>query len=262
MDLEMKGRTAMVIGGARGIGFATAKELAAAGVKVAIVDLDGETAQKSAQKLADDMGVSSIGLGANIASLDDIETAVGNIEDKLGKLDICIVTAAIVDDKLFAESGPSDWKRMIDICLYGPMNVLHVVLPGMIERKYGRIICMASDSARVGQARLSYYAAAKAGVIALIKSVSQEVSQFGITANVVSPGATDTELRQAREAEMRQQMGDEKYEKRVQKVLRMYPARRIGLPEDHAGVIAFLASDRASWITGQVLSVNGGFVMP
>jgi NAD(P)-dependent dehydrogenase (short-subunit alcohol dehydrogenase family) len=160
------------------------------------------------------------------------------------------------------ESGPADWKRMIDVCLYGPMNVIHAVLPGMAERKYGRIICLASDSARIGQARLSYYAAAKAGVIALVKSVAQEVGKDGITLNVVSPGATNTELRQEREEGMRAQMGDEKYAKRVQTVLKMYPTRRIGEPLDIGSAIAFLVSRNASWVTGQVLSVNGGFVMP
>ena len=184
------------------------------------------------------------------------------LTDKLGPPDIVVVTAAIVDDKLFVESSPEDWRRMIDICLYGPMNILHVVLPGMIERQYGRIVCMATDSARIGQARLSYYAAAKGGVIALIKSVAQEVGQHGITINAVSPGATNTELRIEREDSLREQMGEEKYQRREQKVLRMYPLRRIGEPEDHASIIAFLVSDRASWITGQVLSVNGGFTMP
>jgi len=136
------------------------------------------------------------------------------------------------------------------------------VLPGMVERRYGRVVCLASDSARLGQARLSYYAAAKAGVIALVKSVAQEVGKSGVTLNVVSPGATNTELRQEREASMRAQMGEERYQRRVQTVLRMYPTGRIGEPNDIAAAIAFLSSDSASWITGQVMSVNGGFAMP
>jgi NAD(P)-dependent dehydrogenase (short-subunit alcohol dehydrogenase family) len=121
---------------------------------------------------------------------------------------------------------------------------------------------MASDSARIGQARLSYYAAAKAGVIALVKSVAQEVGRSGVTINVVSPGATNTEMRIAREAGLLEQMGPEKYERRQKTVLKMYPAGRIGRPDDIAGGIAFLCSDEAAWVTGQVLSVNGGFCMP
>jgi NAD(P)-dependent dehydrogenase (short-subunit alcohol dehydrogenase family) len=132
----------------------------------------------------------------------------------------------------------------------------------MVSRGYGRVVCLASDSARIGQARLSYYAAAKAGVIALVKSVAQEVGGKGVTLNVVSPGATNTPLRQAREAQMLEQMGEEKYARRQKSVLKLYPTGRIGEPEDIGAAIAFLASAEAGWITGQVLSVNGGFVMP
>jgi NAD(P)-dependent dehydrogenase (short-subunit alcohol dehydrogenase family) len=132
----------------------------------------------------------------------------------------------------------------------------------MSKRGGGRIICLASDSARIGQARLSYYAAAKAGVIALCKSVAQELGRNGVAINVVSPGATNTELRREREAKFLTEMGPEKYQDRTKKVLRLYPLGRIGEPDDIASAILFLSSARASWITGQVLSVNGGFTMP
>ena len=151
---------------------------------------------------------------------------------------------------------------MIDVCLLGPMLCLRHLLPGMVSRRYGRVVCLASDSARLGQARLSYYAAAKGGVIALVKSLAQEVGKSGVTLNVVSPGATNTELRQEREAQTRAAIGEERYQRRVQSVLRMYPTGRIGEPQDIASAIAFLASGEASWITGQVLSVNGGYAMP
>lgn len=262
MDLGIEGKVALIVGGARGIGFAAGQEIAAAGAKVVLADLNGEAAVASAKKLADDTGFETLGLQADVTSLADMQEMVDTTTEKIGPPDIVVVTAAIADDKLFVESTPEDWRRMIDICLYGPLNIFHVVLPGMIERKYGRIVCMATDSARIGQARLSYYAAAKAGVIALVKSVAQEVGQYGITINAVSPGATNTELRIEREDNLREQMGEEKYQRRVQKVVRMYPMRRIGEPEDHSGVIALLVSDRASWVTGQVLSVNGGFTMP
>jgi NAD(P)-dependent dehydrogenase (short-subunit alcohol dehydrogenase family) len=109
---------------------------------------------------------------------------------------------------------------------------------------------------------LSYYAAAKGGVIALVKSLAQEVGKSGVTLNIVSPGATNTELRQEREARMRAEMGEEKYARRMQSVLRVYPTGRLGEPQDIASAIAFLASEQASWITGQILSVNGGYAMP
>lgn len=262
MKLNKDPRVAVVTGGARGIGYAAARLLADEDAKLALVDLDEARVQQSAKTLAQETGVEAIGLRCDISSLGDVKTMIARVEAQFGRVDALINSAAVLDDKLFMESGPVDWKRMIDVCLYGPFNCLHAVLPGMSKRGYGRIVCMASDSARLGQARLSYYAAAKAGVIALVKSVAQEVGAQGITLNIVSPGATNTELRQEREKSMREQMGEEKYARRVQTVLKMYPTRRIGEPDDVAAMVAFLASDRASWITGQVVSVNGGFAMP
>lgn len=262
MDYGTKGQTVLIVGGARGIGYAAAELLAAEGSSVALADINGEAAKSAAAKLAKDTGAKTIGIKVDVTNMDEVKAMIAEAEKQLGPLSILVNCAAVLDDKTFMDSGPSDWKRMIEVCLYGPMNVMHAALPGMAERKYGRIICLASDSARIGQARLSYYAAAKAGVIALVKSVAQEVGKDGITINVVSPGATNTELRQERENGMRAQMGEEKYAKRVQTVLKMYPTRRIGEPVDIGSAIAFLASRNASWITGQVLSVNGGFVMP
>ncbi len=262
MDYGTKGQAVLVVGGARGIGYAAAELLATEGCGVALADINGDAAKSSAVKLAKDTGAKTIGIKVDVTNADQVKAMIAETEQHLGPLSVLINCAAVLDDKTFMDSGPSDWKRMIEVCLYGPMNVMHAALPGMAERKYGRIICLASDSARIGQARLSYYAAAKAGVIALVKSVAQEVGKDGITVNVVSPGATNTELRQERENGLRAQMGEEKYAKRVQTVLKMYPTRRIGEPVDIGSAIAFLASRNASWITGQVLSVNGGFVMP
>jgi NAD(P)-dependent dehydrogenase (short-subunit alcohol dehydrogenase family) len=262
MDLGIDGRVALVIGGGRGIGYAVCNDLAAAGCKVAIADINGDGAKESAGNLAAETSAETMGIGLDISSLESVKSGYDEVTKKFGAPEILIITAAIVDDKLFLESSIDDWKPMIDICLYGPMNVLSVALPSMVENKYGRVVCMATDSARVGQARLSYYAAAKAGVVALVKSVAQEVGSKGVSLNVVSPGATNTELRMAREEAMKAEMGEEKYARRVEKVLRMYPVRRIGEPEDIASITAFLVSERASWITGQVVSVNGGFVMP
>lgn len=262
MKLNNEPRVTVITGGARGMGFAAARLLADEGAKIALVDLNESLVQQSAKKLAEETGAEAIGIHADISLMEDVQAMADKVVSKFGRIDALINSAAIVDDKLFLDSKPSDWTRMINICLYGPMNCLHVILPGMTKQGYGRVVCMASDSARLGQARLSYYAAAKAGVIALVKSIAQEVGPSGVTLNVVSPGATNTELRQEREAEMRKQMGEEKYARRVQAVLKMYPTRRIGEPDDVAAMMAFLASDRAGWTTGQVVSVNGGFAMP
>lgn len=262
MDLGLNGKSVLIIGGARGIGYAAAEEIAVAGACITLADIDGDAAKEAAARLAASSDARVLGIRMDVTSPDEIETGLDSVTTEFGGIDGLLISAAVLDDKLFLDSGPSDWKRMIDVCLYGPLNVLHAVLPRMVEAGAGHVVCMATDAARVGQARLSYYAAAKAGVVALVKSIAQEVGRHGITLNVVSPGATNTELRQEREEGMRQQMGDEAYQKRVQKVERMYPLRRIGEPKDHAGIIALLLSGRASWLSGQVISVNGGFVMP
>jgi NAD(P)-dependent dehydrogenase (short-subunit alcohol dehydrogenase family) len=254
---RFKERVALITGGARGIGFAAAQRIAHEGGRLALADIDGEAARKAAQSVP-----GAIGIACDIAREDEVHRMLERTERELGALAIFINSAAVLDDKLFLESSPTDWNRMLGVCLSGPMLALRTVLPGMVQRGYGRVVCLASDSARIGQARLSYYAAAKAGVIALVKSIAQEIGRSGVTLNVVSPGATNTPLRISREESMRVQMGDEKYARRVQNVLKLYPIGRIGEPEDVASAIAFLCSDEASWITGQVLSVNGGFVMP
>lgn len=254
---RFEGKVALITGGARGIGFAAAQRIASEGGRVALADIDAAAAEAAAKTLPH-----AIGVGCNITREDEVRAMVARTESDLGPLSIFVNSAAILDDKLFLESGPADWERMLSVCLHGPMLGLRAVLPGMVERGHGRVVCLASDSARIGQARLSYYAAAKAGVIALVKSVAQEVGKAGVTLNVVSPGATNTPLRIAREQGMRDQMGEEKYARRLQSVLKLYPVGRIGEPEDIASAITFLCSTEASWVTGQVLSVNGGFVMP
>jgi NAD(P)-dependent dehydrogenase (short-subunit alcohol dehydrogenase family) len=262
MELRYEGRTALITGAARGIGYAAARILATGGARLVLADINGEAVEQAARRLGEETGSGVLGVKADVTSESDVDNLFGRAEGAHGTVDILVTSAAVLDDKLFLESVPMDWHRMIDVCLYGPMHCLRRALPAMTRKRYGRIVCLASDAARLGQARLSYYAAAKAGVVALVKSVAQEVGKNGVTLNVVSPGATNTELRQEREAQMRLSMGEEKYERRVQTVLRMYPTARIGEPEDIAAMIAFLASDHASWITGQVVSVNGGFAMP
>ncbi|MDP1693666.1 MAG: SDR family NAD(P)-dependent oxidoreductase [Burkholderiaceae bacterium] len=260
MDYGLRDRVVLITGGARGIGFAAAQLFAAEGARLVLVDIDEAAAEASAARLAQ-AGASAVGIGVDIRSNEQCAAMLQRAESALGPLSVVVNSAAVLDDKTFLESAPTDWKRMVDVCLFGAMNVLHTTLPGMVERRFGRVVCMASDSFRLGQARLSYYAAAKAGVVALVKSVAQEVGGAGVTLNIVSPGATNTELRQSREAGLQASMGEEKYARRVKSVLKMYPTGRIGEPSDVASAILYLASAQASWVTGQVLSVNGGFTM-
>ncbi|MGF6637331.1 SDR family NAD(P)-dependent oxidoreductase [Paraburkholderia sp. MM6662-R1] len=155
-------------------------------------------------------------------------------------------SAAVLEHKLFLESTTHDCRRVMDVCLHGAMLCLHAVLLGMVECGFGRVVCLASDSACKGHARLSYYAAAKACVIATVKSVAQEIGGQGVTLNVVSSGATNTPMHVKREHSLREQMGEEKYARRAKTVWKKYPTGRLGEPDEIASAIAFLVSDRVS----------------
>lgn len=259
MDLQMKGKTAVITGGVQGIGLEVARELAREGANLVLADVNAQAGAAAVDALSSLTAVEYVRV--DLTDADSVRALMDAAVQRFGGIHGFVNSAAILDDKTFEESSPEDWRRMLDVCLLGPMHCLHAVLPVMKRQGHGRIVCFSSDSARIGQARLSYYAAAKAGVTALVKSVAQEMGPFGITANIVSPGATNTPMRMNREASLREQMGEEKYQKRVQTVQKMYPLRRIGEPTDIAPMVALLLSDRASWITGQVISVNGGFSM-
>ncbi|MCO5089472.1 SDR family oxidoreductase [Bosea sp. (in: a-proteobacteria)] len=254
---DFTGRNALITGAARGIGFACAKALSDSGARVALADMNGEAVAASARELSS----TAVGLAADIGDAQSVAAMVEGAKRELGEIDIFVNCAAITHDNLFLESGPEDWERILRVDLFGAMLCLKAVLPDMVRRGYGRVVYLASDSALIGQARLSYYAAAKGGVVALIKSVAQEVGKDGVTLNVVSPGATNTPLRAQRETALRAQLGEERFLARERKILARYPVGRLGQPDDIAGAVAFLSAEQSSWVTGQVLSVNGGFLM-
>lgn len=254
-------KVVVVTGSARGIGLVTARRFAAEGADLAFVDRDGAAAAVEAARACDDFGIRARAWEVNIADIEQVQRSHAEIVEALGVPEVLVNCAAVVADQPFLESTPAEWDRVLSVNLRGAMNCLHTFLPGMVRQGSGRAILLASDSARIGQARLSYYAAAKGGVMALAKSIAQEVGRSGVTLNVVSPGATNTEMRIEREAGLLAQMGPEKYEKRQKAVLKMYPMGRVGEPDDIASSILFLASHEASWVTGQILSVNGGFCM-
>ena len=264
MDLGVTGQTALITGAARGIGLATAQMLLNEGANVAIVDIDAEQAAAAAHALNQNntSEAQALAVATDITDEAAVASAFAQVSAALGPVDMIIHCAAILDNKTFIDSSLSDWRKMMDVCLFGPLICIHAALPQMVARNYGRIVCIGSDAGRVGQARLSYYAGAKGGVIAQCKSIAQEVGGHGITLNVVSPGATNTELRQQREQEVEARLGTERYADLTARVLKRYPLGRLGEPDDIASTIVFLASARAAWVTGQVVSVNGGFVMP
>jgi 2-hydroxycyclohexanecarboxyl-CoA dehydrogenase len=243
---------ALVTGAGRGIGAAIAAELAARGTAVAVCDLDEAAAAKVAAGLAERYGVRAAGIPVDIADDDAVRTAVDRASAELGPVDVLVNNAAIDVIGRFVDSDPGTWDRIIAVNLRGTIAMTRAVLDGMIERGGGRIVHIASDAGRVGSSGEVVYSATKGGIIAFGKALAREVARHGITVNSVCPGPTDTALL-GQVAEYNQKI--------VDATVRAIPLRRIAQPTDIAGVVAFLASDAAAYMTGQTISVSGGLTM-
>lgn len=246
----LPGRKVLITGAASGIGRATALRLGVEGALVGILDLDEQGAQKTASDICD-AGGRAAAYRVDITDLSAVERAVDSFEREIGPIDALINNAGWDLAGNFLDTGPEQWRKVIDINLFGPLNVTKTVLSRMVERGEGRIVSIASDAGRVGSSGESVYAACKGGVIAFSKSVAREVASQGITVNVVSPGPSDTPL-----------FADfDKSGKLAKALERAIPMRRLGQPDDYPGIVAFLISDDASFITGQTISVSGGLTM-
>jgi 2-hydroxycyclohexanecarboxyl-CoA dehydrogenase len=246
----LQGRRTLITGAASGIGRATAIRLAEEGAIVGILDLDGDGAEETAGMLRS-AGAEAHSFTVDIVDPTAVAQAIASFETDAGPVEALINNAGWDIAGNFVDSDPAMWRKVIDINLYGPLNVTRAILPGMIERESGRIVSLASDAGRVGSSGESVYAACKGGIISFSKSVAREVARHGITLNVVSPGPSDTPLF-ARFDESG---------KLAAALERAIPMRRLGRPEDYPGLIAFLISDDASFITGQTISVSGGLTM-
>jgi 2-hydroxycyclohexanecarboxyl-CoA dehydrogenase len=257
MRLGLEKRVALVTGAGQGIGQAIAVALAAEGAVVAVNDLTAERAADTVSAI-ERLGGRANPAIADITSHAQASAMVASVERDVGPVDILVNNAAVLTPKLFAESTPEDWDRDIGVILYGTLNCTLAVLPGMLARKQGKVVSIASDAARVGQERDTFYGAAKAGVIAFTKSLAKEVGPSNINVNAVSPGATDTPMYQAAQREVLAKIGEAKFQDRQRKILQLYPLRRIALPDDIAKVAVFLASDDSGWITGSTLVAAGG----
>ena len=246
----LQGRRTLITGAASGIGRATVQRLASEGAVVGIMDIDGEGADQTARELRS-AGAKASAFQVDIVDASAVAAAISSFEAEAGPVEALINNAGWDVAGNFAESDPATWRKVIDINLYGPLNLTRAVLPGMIERESGRIVSLASDAGRVGSSGEAVYAACKGGMISFSKSVAREVARHGVTLNVVSPGPSDTPLF-ARFDESGKLAGA---------LERAIPMRRLGQPEDYPGIIAFLISDDASFITGQTVSVSGGLTM-
>ncbi|WP_323798328.1 2-hydroxycyclohexanecarboxyl-CoA dehydrogenase [Nisaea sp.] len=248
------GNTAIVTGGGGGIGGETCLRLASEGAAVAVLDRDLATAEVSVGRIRD-AGGHAIALECDITDRKAVDGAVARTEEELGPVDILVNNAGWDIFKPFAQTVPEEWARLIAINLTGALHMHHAVLPGMVERRHGRIVNISSDAARVGSSGEAVYAACKGGLVAFSKTIAREHARHGITVNVVCPGPTDTALF----ADFKEGAGDP--DKLLKAFERAIPLGRIGQPQDLPGAILFFASDDAAYVTGQVLSVSGGLTM-
>jgi 2-hydroxycyclohexanecarboxyl-CoA dehydrogenase len=245
--LRLAERTALVTGGASGIGAATCRRLAAEGARVAVTDLHPD----GAREVADEVG--GAGYELDVRSEDSIAAAVRAAESDLGPIDVLVNNAGYDEWSWFTDTDPDLWDRVLAVNLRGVIAVTHAVLPGMQERRRGRIVSTASEAGRVGSSGSAVYSAAKAGVIGFTKAIAIENGRYGITANAVAPGPIDTPLLMSAP----ERLGD--LGKRiVETMIGSTNLRRLGHPDEVAAAIAFLASDDASYVTGQALGVSGG----
>ncbi|QBR03180.1 2-hydroxycyclohexanecarboxyl-CoA dehydrogenase [Paraburkholderia pallida] len=251
---KFEGRTVVVTGGGGGIGGATCRRFAAEGARVAVLDLSLEAAQKVSASIEAQDG-KALALRCDITNRAEVDAALAQAEAQLGPVDVLVNNAGWDVFKPFTKTEPAQWERLIAINLMGALHLHHAVLPGMVERKRGRIVNIASDAARVGSSGEAVYAACKGGLVSFSKTIAREHARHGITVNVVCPGPTDTALF----ADYKEGAGNP--EKLLEAFQRSIPLGRIGQPEDLPGAIVFFASDDAGYITGQVLSVSGGLTM-
>ena len=262
MDFGLNDRVAIVTGGGGpGNGGHISRTLAAEGARVVVVDMVAANAEQRVSEIAE-AGGEAIAIEADAASWDETVGIVERALDAFGRVDVLVNSAASADSGLFVESDPDEWGRVIDGCLRAALNYSRAVLDPMREREYGRIVNIISDAGRVGEVRQSVYSGAKAGIIGFSRALAKEVGRFGITVNNVSPAVTERE-----DATLGGYWGatEEEQERRRNMAMRAYPLARaygrFGRPQDVANAVAFFCSDAATWVTGQTLSVNGGYSM-
>ncbi len=242
-------RVAFVTGGGGGIGGAICDALAADGHRVAVADLALENAEAVAKRCG------GLAVHLDVADAESLERAAESVEAQLGAVDILVNCAGWDRFMPFLDTDDAFSDRVLAINLAGPIRITRRFLRGMVERRYGRVVNVASDAGRVGSSLEAVYSGAKGGLIAFTKTVARESASRGVTANCVCPGPTDTPL-------LREIIGEgERSDRVMQAIVQAVPMKRLGEPADLAPAVAFLASDGAAFITGQTLSVSGGLTM-
>ena len=249
MMSDLTGRVALVTGGGRDVGAEICRLLAAAGAKVAVnYNTSKSEAETVVAKIAK-AGGTAAAYQADVADLEQVRRMIGQVKSDFGGLGILVNNAGIVIRKRFAETRPEEWHKQIDACLYSTIHCCHAASSLLEASGHGRIISIIGDSSRVGESGLAIVAAARAGTIALMKSLAREWGRSGVTCNTLALGLIET-------AHDRSWV-----EANREKLVALYPVRRLGQPSDVAPMVSLLASDAGAWITGQVLSISGGFSM-
>lgn len=243
-------RIAIVTGGGSGIGLAICRRLSADGHAVAVFDRDAEAAAAAADALGA-AGARGVGLTVDVTDRDAIGVGVDEVRRRLGRPTILVNSAGLDGFDKFLSITPEKWERILAVNLTGTFNCCQAVVPDMLEERWGRIVNISSSSAHGGQPMMTHYVAAKAGVIGFTKALALELGPRGITVNTIPPGFIDTPMLRA--SEQRGMLGEG-----VEHHAARTPVRRVGRPEDIAAACSFLVRDEASYITGQVIGVNGG----
>jgi 2-hydroxycyclohexanecarboxyl-CoA dehydrogenase len=247
MDLNVKGRNILITGAAKGIGRGIALAAAGEGVNLALHYQTSEQEALETARMIEKEGTKVVVVKGDLASFEDVQNMKTIINQELGIIDAIVNNAGRAQYKSFFQYKPGEWQREIDVCLNGVLHLAYTFLPDMMEKKGGKFINMIGDSARTGDRNLIVSAAARSGAISLIKSLAQEVGRNNIQCNTVSLGLID--------------QGQSFNQAAFEKLIRQYPLKRLGNVDDITGAILFLLSSRSDWITGQVMSVNGGHSM-
>jgi 3-oxoacyl-[acyl-carrier protein] reductase len=248
---KLSGRVALVTGAGRGIGAATAKRLAEEGARVTLADLDMDGCQRVAEEIVA-LGSEAAPVRCDVSSAEDAQRAVETAVSTFGQLDILVNNAGIIRDNLLFKMTEDDWDMVLDVHLKGAFLCARAAQKVMVERRYGRIINLSSTSALGNRGQVNY-SAAKAGMQGFTRTLAVELGPFGVTANAVAPGFIDTDMTRATAARLG--VTPEQFQ---QSLAPMIPLRRVGQPSEVASVIAFLASEDASYVSGQIIYVAGG----
>ncbi|MBL7202811.1 MAG: SDR family oxidoreductase [Desulfobacteraceae bacterium] len=252
-DMGLEGKTAIVTGGAQGIGKAIAMRLSRDGANIGILDLQKEEADRVAQEI-NKLGVKAMAIQCDVTDYAKVKEGVAAVHDAYGSIDILINNAGIDIARVFVDTDEAIWDKIINVNYKSFLNASHACIPYMIEQKSGNIVSLGSDAGRIGNPGEVLYCGTKAAIMASSKALAKELARFGIRVNAVSPGPVHTQL-------WDKLHDGEKGKKVTEAVTRAIPMRRLGEPEDVADVVAFFVSDDSRYLTGQVLSIDGGLTM-